>query len=462
MTQFQERVASALDDSHLKGALNRATNQLRSRRSTALDSLDESETIRDMARAAKMKILKNLGNNLRQFEQKLLDNGVSVHWARDGGEANKKVIEIARARQVKRIVKSKSMVTEEIHLNESLIEAGIDVVETDLGEYIVQLDDDHPSHIIAPIIHKTREDIGKSLHDKLNVPYSDDPEELTRFARQKLRAEFLTADMGITGANFGVVESGTVCLVTNEGNARMVTSMPRIHVVLMGIEKLLASLSDLDLFLKLLARSATGQKLSVYTTLINGPGREPDELPEEMHVIFLDNGRSTMLNGDLAEALACIRCGACLNVCPIYKNIGGHAYGDTYAGPIGSLVTPGLRGLSKWHELPAASTICGACREVCPVRINIPRMLLNLRRETVDKGAAPLSVRLGMWCFGFVASSPTLFRMAAGGVRWLLRRSAKDGWVHDLPLNKGWTSSRDLRRPAERSFQRLWKERLEK
>ena len=329
-----------------------------------------------------MRTLRTLAEQLERFEAKLVSNGAQVHWAETPEAANNLVAGIAARTGVKRIVKSKSMVTEETHLNASLERAGLVVVETDLGEYIVQLGNDRPSHIIAPIIHLTRQDVGQLMHRRLNVPYSDDPKTLAATARVRLREEFLTADMGLSGANFGVAETGTICLVTNEGNGRMVTTLPRVHVVVMGIEKLIPSLTDLDRCLKVLARSGTGQKLTVYTTMIHGPRRAHEaDGPDELHVILLDNGRSGMLAGETAEILGCIRCGACLNACPVYRNIGGHAYGDTYPGPVGAVVTPGLRGLGPWSELPSASTLCGACREVCPVRLDIPRMLLALRRD---------------------------------------------------------------------------------
>jgi L-lactate dehydrogenase complex protein LldF len=456
-TPFEERSVQALGDKNLRVALDRATTQLQARRQQAFSSLEDAELTRDRARHAKLKILDDLGDNLLKFEKRLQENGVHVHWAAKGEDANAKVVEIAKRHRVKTIVKSKSMLSEEIHINACLIGAGIDVVETDLGEYIVQLAEDRPSHIIVPIIHKTREDVGKIMHERLDVPFSDDPEELARIARQKLRQDFLEADMGITGANFGVVETGTICLVTNEGNGRMVTSLPRIHVVLMGIEKLLYSLADLDLFLKLLARSATGQKLTVYTTLIQGPRKGGEGGPEEVHVILVDNGRSKLLGGDLAESLACIRCGACLNVCPIYKNIGGHAYGDTYAGPIGSIITPILRGLADWSELPAASTLCGACRDVCPLRIDIPRMLLRLRQATTEKLTVPIGLKLGMKGFGLIAAWPGLYRSVAGIGRWFLRRFDENGWLKNsfLPI-RSWTKARDFKTPAKKSFQQLW------
>ena len=259
------------------------------------------------------------------------------------------------------------MVSEETHLNDALEAEGVDVVETDLGEYIVPLRKDRPSHIVAPITHLTRQDVGRVVSERLSVPYTDDAQTLAAIARAHLRQEFLRADLGISGANFGVVETGTICLVTNEGNGRMVTTMPRVHVALLGIEKLVASMADLDACLKVLARSATGQKITVYTTLVRGPRRSDDaDGPEQLHIVLLDNGRSRILAGETAEILGCIRCGACLNACPVYRTIGGHAYSNTYPGPVGAIVTPGIRGLDAWRELPHASSLCGACKEVVP------------------------------------------------------------------------------------------------
>ena len=462
ISPFQERVRAALGDRNLHVALDRATAQLGGRQSMALSTLDNSDLVRDVARRAKMEILRDLGGNLKRFEGQLLANGAQVHWAEDGRQANRIILEIAKRRGLKRVVKGKSMATEETHLNEALAKAGLEVVETDLGEYIVQLAESRPSHIILPIAHMTRQDVGRLMEQRIGVPYSDDPRTLAGYAREKLRNAFLRADLGITGANFGVVQTGTICLVTNEGNGRMVTTLPRVHVVVMGIEKLVPTMADLDLFLKILARSATGQKLTSYTTLIRGP-KKPDEEsgPEELHVVLLDNGRSRILAGETAEILGCIRCGACLNACPIYKNIGGHAYGDTYPGPIGAIVTPGLRGLRDWKELPGASTLCGACREVCPVRLDIPRMLLSLRKACVEQLPNPLGLRIGMKVYGMAASRPALYRRLAKLGRWFLRALAEEGWVKKkVPgLAAGWMRVRDLKAPAAMTFQELWRAR---
>ncbi|MFC1561538.1 LutB/LldF family L-lactate oxidation iron-sulfur protein [candidate division KSB1 bacterium] len=461
MESFSARVQHALKDRDLQFALDRATAHLRSRTRTAFNSLENADAVRDKARQAKLDVLKNLDRYLIQFEAKLIENGTHVHWAETGRNACGIVLDIARNRDARNIVKSKSMVTEEIELNRALIENGFHVVETDLGEYIVQLAGERPSHIIAPIIHMTRDRVGRIMHEKLGVPYSDESETLTAYAREKLRREFLNADIGISGANFGVAETGTVCIVTNEGNGRMVTTLPKIHIAIMGIEKLVPGMQDLDLMLKILARSGTGQKLTSYTTLVNGPGNSPaDGSPEEVHVILLDNGRTNILAGETAEILACIRCGACLNACPVYNTIGGHAYGDVYPGPVGSIVTPGLRGLAPWKDLPYASSLCGACREVCPVRIDIPRMLLSLRSSAVSETPQPPGIRFGMKLFGFLTENPDLYRFFGRAVRIVVRALLKGEWISKLPgFLDGWTKKRDLIKPPQESFQELWKKR---
>lgn len=437
---FPLRVHRALNDAPLGAALANVSAQLRTRRTLAFQSLPDADQVRDLARTAKLEILRDLPSQLEKFEARLLANGVHVHWADTGAAANRVVAAIAQRHGVRRVAKAKSMLSEEIHLNAALASVGIDVVETDLGEYIVQLAGDRPSHIVAPIIHMTRRDVGRVMHERIHTPLTDDPATLGRYAREKLRDVFLTADMGITGANFGVVETGTICLVTNEGNGRMVTTLPRVHVVLMGIEKLVATLADLDRLLKLLPRSATGQKLTAYTTLINGPRRAGDECgPDEVHVVLIDNGRSRLYAGESAEILACIRCGACMNVCPVYTSIGGHAYGDTYPGPVGAVVTPGLRGLDEWADLPSASSLCGACRDVCPLRLDIPRMLLALRRESAP-AHTPLWLRLAMRGFAATVNRPRVYRRAAAAARAMLR----------------WRRPQGLREPAERTFQQRY------
>jgi L-lactate dehydrogenase complex protein LldF len=458
---FRERVKSAIADAHLHDAIERATGQLQSRRSAAFASLEHAELVRDRARAAKLDALAHLDTMLETFEKNARANGIAVHWARDPDEACRIVVGIARERGLKRAVKAKSMLTEEIHLTPALLAAGLSVVETDLGEYVVQLRDDRPSHIILPIIHLTREDVGRTMEEQLAVPYTSEPKELCAIARARLREEFLAADLGISGGNFAIVESGSIGLVSNEGNIRMVTSLPRVHVALIGIEKLVPTLSDFDSMVRVLARSATGQKITVYTTLVNGPRRSANEEgPEEVHVVLLDGGRSQTLAGDEAEILACIRCGACLNACPVFKNVGGHAYGDTYPGPMGSVLTPSLRGMPGWDELPQASSLCGACRDACPVRIDLPRLLLSLRARGVAEHGTPLSLRLLMKLFAFVATRPAAMRMALRGARLYARIAGRDGWIGRLPgILGGWTQHRDLKAPAAQSFNEWWEQR---
>ena len=457
---FPLRVREALDNAPLGAALGRMSGLLHSRRAQAFASLPDAEVIRDQARKAKLDTLRDLPAQLERFERQLTANGAHVHWADTAADANRIVVEIARQYGVRLVAKSKSMVTEETHLNGALEQAGLEVVETDLGEYIVQLAGDRPSHIVAPIIHMTRGDVGRVMHERLDTPMTDDPAELGRYARERLRRVFLDADMGISGGNFGIVETGTICLVTNEGNGRMVTSLPRVHVAMMGIEKLIPTLGDLDRFLKLLPRSATGQKLSVYTSMVSGPRRPGDDCgPEALHVILLDNGRSRVLASEQAEILGCIRCGACMNACPVYTSIGGHAYGDTYPGPVGAVLTPGLRGAEQWSDLAGASSLCGACRDVCPVRLDIPRMLLSIRREAAP-ATAPWWLSAAMRGFGRVVSFPSRYRAANGLARWLLRRSASGGWIRRAPgPAAAWTSTRDLRAPATQTFQAAWQAR---
>jgi L-lactate dehydrogenase complex protein LldF len=334
-------------------------------------------------------------------------------------------------------------------------------VETDLGEYIIQLAHERPSHIIAPAIHKTRGQVADLFAKALERPRgSDDPAVLTKIAREELREKFLAADLGITGANFAVAETGTVVLVTNEGNGRMTTSLPRVHIAVMGVEKVIPSMSDLVVFLAILARSATGQRLSVYTTLVQGP-RRPGELegPEEFHLVLLDNGRIRQIAGTLREALSCLRCGACLNVCPVYRQIGGHAYGHTYPGPIGILLTAMLNGPRSVKDLAHASSLCGACADACPVRIDIPRMLVELRREVDEQRIAPWTERVAFKALARVLERPALYRRAASLGRLLQRPFARGGAIRGLPLFLGrWTRTRDLPAVAARTFRERWEE----
>lgn len=459
---FYERVDDALKNKQLHTALNVSTTRFTASRNRAIDSLPEASPLRDHARRIRAHTLAHLDRYLAQFAGAVEKLGGHVYWAETDEDATRYVSDLAQARGVKKVVKSKSMVTEELELNHALEAIGVQVVETDLGEYIIQLANEKPSHIIAPVIHKTRQDVAELFRKKLQATDEDvsDVPHMTALARRLLRHDFLEADMGITGVNFAVAETGSMCLVMNEGNGRLCTTTPRIHVAMMGMERIVPTVEDLGVMLQILARSATGQKLSVYTNIISGPRRsqEPDG-PDEFHVVIVDNGRSKLLGSELAEILYCIRCGACLNVCPVYQQIGGHAYGSVYPGPVGSVVTPGLYGIDPWSELPHASSLCGACREVCPVRINIPRMLLKLREQGTEAGKSPAWLKLGLRLYQFAGLRPGLYRLGGRLSGWGTRLIGRKGWIKRLPGPlAGWTNHRDFPVFAEKSFSQRWRE----
>lgn len=450
----------AIHDVDLQTAVSFGTNSGFTKRQAAMfaEGEDHGQTLRQQAAAIKRHALNHLPDLLEQAEANMQANGIQVLWAIDGDEANRHVLEIARRHGVKSVVKSKSMVTEETGLNHALEAANIDVLETDLGEYIVQIGGETPSHIVAPIVHKTKESIRDLLVTKANMPPTDDTSEMTQFARQLLRERFLAADMGVSGGNFIVAETGSIGLVSNEGNARLTTSLPRVHVALVGIEKIVPTVADYALLTQVLPRSATGQAITVYTSLINGP-RQPGETdgPEHVYVILVDNGRSHIYTTAYAEALACIRCGACLNGCPVYQVTGGHAYGWVYPGPIGAVITPLLTGLENASPLPYASSLCGMCKEVCPVDIDIPRMLLDLRHDLVEMGQGGAVWNVGMKAWAWGNQSPTLFGL--GGKAAALGRNLMPKTLPG-PL-KGWTDYRTPPKFAPKSFRQLWQEREE-
>jgi L-lactate dehydrogenase complex protein LldF len=457
---FSERASAALRDEFLQEALTIATTKFIGLRKEAFGGFPEGDGLRDRARAIKEATLQKLDVYLGELADNVERLGGHVHWATTGEEAREIVLALCRDRGVKLAVKSKSMATEEIELNEALERAGVTPVETDLGEYIIQLAHEKPSHIIAPAIHKTKGQVAELISAVAHERLAADPEVLTAAARVLLRQKFLDADMGISGANFAVADTGTIVLVTNEGNGRMITSLPRIHVAVMGIEKVIPSMTDLMVFLALLARSATGQKLSSYTTLVRGP-RQADELegPEELHLILMDSGRSRQIAGPLREALYCLRCGACLNVCPVYRQIGGHAYGHTYPGPIGILLTAMLNGPESVKDLAHASSLCGACKDVCPVRIDIPRMLIELRGELDREGIAPRGERLAFRALRRLLMSPAAFALSARVGRVLQRPFMRAGRLRGLPsLLARWTRTRDLPPVAAKTFRERWKE----
>ena len=460
-TPLRERAAHALGDRFLHEALDIATTKFITLRREAFGDFPQGDSLRDRARAIKEATLQRLDAHLETLVANVERLGGHVHFATTAEEAREIVLGIARRTGARMAVKSKSMATEEIHLNDALQAIGVTRVETDLGEYIIQLAHERPSHIIAPAIHKTKGQVAELFSRELGRPgLPADPDVLTKIAREELREKFLTADLGITGANFAVAETGTVVLVTNEGNGRMVTSLPRVHVAVMGVEKVIPSMTDLAVFLAILARSATGQKLSVYTTLVQGP-RRPGELegPDEFHLVLLDNGRIAQIAGTLRESLYCLRCGACLNVCPVYRQIGGHAYGYTYPGPIGILLTAMLNGPASVKDLAHASSLCGACADACPVRIDIPRMLIELRKEVDERRIAPWSERLVFKALARILRSPALYRLGARIGRTAQRPFVRAGRIRALPSFFGrWTKTRDLPPVAARTFQERWRE----
>jgi L-lactate dehydrogenase complex protein LldF len=444
--QFRENAARAVEDASLREAMRNATDTFGERRTAALEALPDLQELRERASEIRLQVLDSLPAYLEEFTVNAEKAGARVHRADDAAAARQIIATLLRERGVKMAVKSKSMVSEEIHLNAHLEEEGIEVVETDLGEYIIQLEKETPSHIIVPAIHKNRRQIGRLFADRLGVPYSDDPQELTRVARKILRQKFLTADAGISGANFAIAESGSLVLFTNEGNGRMVTSVPPLHVALLSVEKLLPSLRDLPTFIRLLPRSATGQTITSYLSVITGTRKEGEATgARELHIVLLDGGRSRILEGECREMLKCIRCGACMNVCPVYRTVGGHAYGWTYPGPMGLILTTLLTGMERSHPLVDASTLCGACAEVCPVKIPLVELILTLRDRRVREGFADLKTRLGMRLFGATARSPGLFGLAERCSRacWpLIRRLGGEKVAGRLP------------RPAEKPFHR--------
>jgi L-lactate dehydrogenase complex protein LldF len=456
---FLGGAAAALTDEGLQAALLRLTGTLMTANRRGYAALADSDKLRDHAKRIKEHTLAHLDQYLEQLESSVLKVGGQVHWASTAEDARRIVREIAQRAGCKHAVKSKSMTSEEVHLNPALEAVGIEVTETDFGEFIIQLAGERPSHLVAPAVHHTRESIARVMSQHEGRPLPDDPTVLALAGRRALREKFRAADLGISGANFAVAETGTIVLITNEGNGRLTTTWPRVHVALMGMEKVIPRLEDLPVFLKLLARAATGQALSVYTTIVTGPRRAGErDGPEEFHLVILDNGRSRVLATPFRESLQCIRCGACLNACPVYRRIGGHAYGGVYSGPIGSILTPLYDSVGANPHLPHASSLCGACQAACPVRINIPQMLIGLRELQHHHGKG----RWESWAYrlwGALLRRPWLYRLAVRCARLVLRTLNKNGWLSKLPgPGAAWTSSRDFPAPAARSFRDRWKE----
>ena len=463
---FKARAGTHLADQRLQTNLKRLSNKFVSARAQAVADLPEFEAIRDAAVEIRNRTLQNLDLWLEQFEFEAARRGASVLYAETAEQAAQLVVQIGLQHGVTQAIKTKSMVSEEIALNAALSAAGITPVETDLGEYILQINDNEaPSHIIAPVVHKDKEEIADLFAKVHQRPRLSDISAMTREAREMLRPRFLSATMGITGANFLVAETGSAALVTNEGNEGMCTIMPTaVHVVLTGIEKVLPTLEDLATMMRLLPRSATGQVISNYFTLLTGPkGEKEEDGPQHMVFVLVDAGRSGLLGGEFEAMLRCIRCGACMNHCPVYQKIGGHSYGWVYPGPMGSVLTPSYAGLENALDLPQASTLCGECHVVCPVKIPLPDLLRKLREKQFERGLRPWSERLGFRIWGFVARRPVLYRvLTAMAVRVLHWMGGKRGMISRLPLGREWTQYRDMPAPPGRTFSQMYKDRFDK
>ncbi len=456
---FKENVKEALQQENLAGVLDIMSKFSPIGRNIAIGKLPEFEALRDDARDIKNHVLANLDFYLEEYEAKVIESGGHVHWCETHEEARQKILEICRSVDAKLVTKGKSMITEEMHLNAFLEDNGIIPVETDMGEYIVQLADEPPSHIIGPAIHKTKDEVTELFFKHHKTQRWTEGEDLMLEGRKILREKYFEADVGITGANFLIAESGTSVIVTNEGNGDLTQSLPKVHIVCASLEKVIPSFEDFSQFIRLLPRSATGQEISVYTTFSTGPKRATDpDGPEEYHVVLLDAGRSKLLGTQYQEVLRCIRCAACLNHCPVYTAVGGHAYGATYQGPIGAALDPVIVGLDEARHLPNASSFCGRCEAVCPVRIPIPKILRYWRAEAFESKSQPLKERAGLSLWTWFATRPKLYRLLAGaGVAVLAKAGGAKGHLKRFPFLSGWTNHRELPAPEGKTFQALYK-----
>ena len=457
--RFVQNAARAIADPTLKIAIDRTTGTAERKRALAVADFPEFAQARDRGRQIKDHVIANLDHYLEEFERNALASGAKVHWAATADEACRIVVDICKSANAKRVTRVKSMLGEEIGLPGALAAAGIERVETDLAEHIVQLGGDTPSHIIWPAMHRTREQVSQMFQQKhRRPPDSEEVPAMVESARRELRDKFLSADVGISGANFLIADTGQVCTVTNEGNAELTMTPPRINIVTAGIEKLVPSTAHAFALLRLLVRSATGAVLTQYTTLYCGPKRTADaDGPEEMHIVLVDNGRTRMLANGLREMLRCIRCGACMNHCVVFRQIGGHAYGAVYPGPMGSVLTPEFVGLDRSRDLVHACTLNGRCQEVCPVAIPLPTLLRGWRDRSWREGLEPATIRVGIGIWAWTARRPALYRIASSvGVR-AMRWFGRQGWIRSMPLAGGWTEHRDFPAPAKRTFMELYR-----
>ncbi|KAB2338005.1 iron-sulfur cluster-binding protein [Cytobacillus depressus] len=460
---FKKRVDDGINNAFMRGAVSGAQERLMTRRIAAAEELGNWEEWRSLGEEIRQHVLENLDYYLYQLSENVAKRGGHVFFAETAEEASQYIRDVIEKKNAKKVVKSKSMVTEEIHLNACLEDAGCEVIETDLGEYILQVDDhDPPSHIVAPALHKNKEQIRDVFAEKLNYKKSEKPEELAWHAREMLRHEYLSADVGITGCNFAVAETGSICLVTNEGNADLVTALPKTQITVMGMERLVPTYEEMEVLVSLLTRSAVGQKLTSYITVLTGARDEEDvDGPEEFHLVIVDNGRSNILGGDFHSILQCIRCAACVNVCPVYRHVGGHSYGSIYSGPIGAVLSPLLGGYDDYKELPYASTLCGACTEACPVKIPLHDLLHKHRQVIVEKeGKAPISEKLAMKAFGLGAASPSLYKIGTKIAPTAMNPFTVGDHISNGPGPlKAWTEIREFPAPKKERFRDWFQDR---
>lgn len=461
--KFKDRVSTELDNEFMRGAVSKAQQTIQTRKNNVTEAMGNWEEWRSHGEEIRQHVLENLDYYLFELSEQVAKRGGHVFFAKTAEEASDYIEQIAVEKKVKKVVKAKSMVTEEISLNKKLEEVGCEVIETDLGEYILQVDDhDPPSHIVVPALHKNKEQIRDVFTKKLNYTNTEKPEELAWHARQVLRNEYLTADMGITGCNFAVAETGSITLVTNEGNADLVAALPKTQVVVMGMERIVPTFAEMEVLVGMLTRSAVGQKLTSYVTTLTGPREDGDvDGPEDFHLVIVDNGRSDILGGEFQSVLQCIRCAACVNVCPVYRHVGGHSYGSIYSGPIGAVLSPLLGGYEEYKELPYASTLCGACTDACPVKIPLHELLHKHRQVIVEKeGKAPISEKMIFKAFGIGAASPKLYNIGSRIAPAVTKPLVKgDKITKGVGMLKEWTDIRDLPAPNKERFRDWFKNR---
>lgn len=458
--KFQTAAKALVRNTQIRHNVKRATDVIRNKRAKVVEEMPDWEQLRQSGHEIKQHVLRHLDYYLEQFEKNCTAAGGTVHWARDADEANGIIVGLIKAQQAKEVIKVKTMTSDEIRLNVALEKAGITPYETDLADLIVQLGEDKPSHIVVPALHRNRAEIRQIFLEKMNLSeLSDKPEDLAAAARAYLREKFLRVPVAISGANFAVAETGSICVVESEGNGRMCISLPRVLISLVGIEKIIPTFQDLEVYLQTLPRSATGERMNPYNSIWTGV--TPDDGPQEFHVVFLDNGRTKVLaDRESRETLDCIRCGACLNACPVYRQTGGHAYGSMYGGPIGAILTPQLQSMEHSQTLPYASSLCGACYEVCPVKINIPEILVHLRGKVVERGDGPLEEKLAMKAAAFTLQSPERLERARQLGRIAQKPFTHNGVMNHLPFGlDAWTAVRDLPAMPDQSFREWWLKR---